>query len=92
MHGTPTQDMSVVDTDKRQAKHTCTFRMYPNTYSGFEEVAERCHITRSSLANALVRDLVQGNLTFNEHSETRRHLESGIGTQEYLRDRVGESE
>ena len=92
MHGTPTQDMSVVDTDKRQAKHTCTFRMYPNTYSGFEEVAERCHITRSSLANALVRDLVQGNLTFNEHSETRRPRESGIGTQEYLRDRVGESE
>ena len=92
MLGTPTQDMTVVDTDKRQAKHTCTFRMYPNTYSGFEEVAERCHITRSSLANALVRDLVQGNLTFSEHSETRRHLQSGVGTQEYLRDRVGESE
>ena len=92
MLGTPTQDTSVVDTDSRQAKHTCTFRMYPNTYSGFEEVAERCHITRSSLANALVRDLVQGNLTFNEHSVTRTHLESGIGTQEYLRDRVGESE
>ena len=83
----------VVDTDKRQATHTCTFRMYPNTGTEFMEVAERCHVTRSALANALVRDLVQGNLSFDNHSSTRVHLESGVGTQEYLReDRGGEAE
>ena len=84
----------VVDTDKRQATHTCTFRMYPNTGTEFMEVAERCHVTRSALANALVRDLVQGHLSFGPYSSTRTHLESGVGTQEYLhnQDRGGEAE